>query len=402
MRLKQTGVTLATILLLMLLLAGSIQAQGPAGVEIVAAPADAAAQPDLPEEPLGVAGVSAALSDIIPFQGRLTTAGGAPVNGARSIRLALYDVSVGGIALCEDTDTVTVANGLFVFNMNFCSASDTDGSKQLYLGIKVGADAEMTPRQAIYPVPYARSVRPGAVINQTSTTARGLTVQSAGMDAAGAALWVQNTNATGGIGVWSTVAGDDAAIIATNTGTGALFKGFGAGGGEDEFRVNNNGAIETKADSYIFVPGAALVKNLSADTTRWDIQANGAARIWRGATAGGKYVYYPVTLPTQLYGQPVKVKGIAVYYLTSDGTKGFITDTYLRKQTDADSYVDLISDSTDRTSATASVYVLNATTGNVLSTNSGITLLFEFSFADDINWVQIGGIRIQLGHHDLY
>jgi len=362
---------------------------------------EAPAQPDLPEEPLSDASLSATMSDIIPFQGRLTSAGGAPVNGNRSITLSLYDVSGGGTALCTDTDTVNVTNGLFVFNMNFCSASDTDG-KQLYLGVKVGADPEMTPRQAVYPVPFARSVRPGAIINQTATGERGLTVQSTGSGAAGAALWVQNTNTTSGIGLWSTVSGNDAAIIAGSNGSGAFFKGFGPDGGEDEIRINNNGSIETRADSFFYVPGAALVKNLSADTTRWDIQASGAARIWRGGAAGSKYVYYPLTIPTQLYGRAVKVESVTVYYRDSDGTKGYITGTHLRKQNDADSYTQLISDATDRTSNLATNYTLSTTEDNILSSSQGLVLLLELSFADDTNWVQIGGIRIRLGHHSLY
>jgi hypothetical protein len=39
--------------------------------------------------------------------------------------------------------------------------------QQLYLSIQVGSDAEMTPRQPIYAVPYAWSLRPGATISST-------------------------------------------------------------------------------------------------------------------------------------------------------------------------------------------------------------------------------------------
>ena len=296
---RRSGTTLIAILSLLLLLAGLAQAQGPGPADGGASAPDVNAteplvQIDLPEEPVDAAGISAAMSDVIPFQGRLTNPSGVPLNGPYSIRLALYDVSSGGVALCSDTNTVAVTNGLFTFSMGSCAADDTDG-KQLYLGVKVGTDAEMTPRQPVYPVPFARSVRPGAIINQTITTAHALTVKSAGSGEAGAALLAQNTHATGGIGVWAQAAGNDTVIVSKNSGSGALFKGFGSDGGEDEFRVNNNGSIETKADSYIFVPGAALVKNLSSDTTRWDIRDNGAARIYRGTTAGNKNVYYPLT-----------------------------------------------------------------------------------------------------------
>jgi hypothetical protein len=56
-----------------------------------------------------------------------------------------------------------MTNGLFNVTVTGCTDTDIDG-EQLYLGIQVDADAEMTPRQPIYAVPYARSLRPGADI----------------------------------------------------------------------------------------------------------------------------------------------------------------------------------------------------------------------------------------------
>lgn len=263
---------------------------------------------------------AAVMNDVVPIQGRLTDASGNPVpNGNYSITASIYDVATLGVARCTDTDTVTVTNGLFNMNMDSCTASDINGD-QLWLGIKVGADDEMTPRQVLNAVPYAWNVRPGAII-----------------------------------------------------------KG---------------------AESYLFVPGSALVKNLSTDSTRWDIQASGAAQIYRGGTAGGKYVYYPVTLPSVLYGQPVRVTSITVYYKCENSVNGYITDTYLRKQTDADSYDTLVSDDIDRTSTTASSYTL-ATSGtyNTLSSSEGILfLMFDLEFLDDTDYIQIGGVRLTLEH----
>lgn len=427
---RRIGLALVALFLFPLLLVGLAQAQGfgfdqeessqaPVGVEVFvdpaavddpppaagAAPATVAEEPagsDLSQEPQGDVGVATVLSSIIPFQGRLTSASGSPLSGSYAVTLSLYDVPVGGTALCADTDTVDVVKGLFTMYMNTCTASNTDG-RQLYLGIKVDADPEMTPRQPVYAAPYARSLRPGAIVNQTSGGLHGLTVQSAGNGAAGAAVWAANTNTTpGGIGLWSTVAGTDASIVASNNGTGPLFKGFGWDGGEDEIRINNNGSIETKANSYIFVPGCALVKNLSADTTRWDIQPTGAARIWRGANAGGKTVYFPVTLPTQLYGQSVEVKSVTVYYKVSNGSQAYITDTYVNKQIAADSAVALIASNYDRISTTAAGYILFTTANNVLEIDQGLAVWLNLAFLNDSDWVQIGGIRIQLGHHSLY
>jgi hypothetical protein len=88
----------------------------------------------------------------------LTDANGNPISGTRTITFTLYTSSDGGTAVCQDVDTVTVNNGLFAARVGYCTASDING-QQLYLGIQVGSDPEMTPRQAILPVPYAWSLR---------------------------------------------------------------------------------------------------------------------------------------------------------------------------------------------------------------------------------------------------
>jgi len=143
-----------TLVLLLIVAVGLSQAQGPGP--------DSAAES---QEPLGPA---AAVSDEIPIQGRLTDASGSPISGTRTITFTLYDSSVGGTAVCQDVDAVSVVNGLFSARMGYCTASDING-QQLYLGIQVGSDPEMSDRQAILPVPYAWSLRPGA--NTSGTVA---------------------------------------------------------------------------------------------------------------------------------------------------------------------------------------------------------------------------------------
>jgi len=115
-------------------------------------------------QPSSVARVQAIVGAAIPIQGRLTDASGNPVpDGRYSITASIYNVSSGGTALCSKTQSVHVSNGLFNMTIDNCTSEDING-QQLYLGIKVGTDDEMTPRQPIYPVPYAWSLRPGARI----------------------------------------------------------------------------------------------------------------------------------------------------------------------------------------------------------------------------------------------
>lgn len=350
--------------------------------------------PDVPDAPEGL------ISSGVTFQGRLLNTAGVGITGSRDITLSLYDVNTGGTALCTDMDPTTLTGGLFYFildGLNGCTTDDFTG-QQLYLGVKVGADTEMTPRQALYAVPYARSLKPGAIIDQTATSQHALELISNGDAFPGTTLTAFNSGASG-IGAWITASGADTALVAENKGAGPIFKGFGNNGNGDEFRIENSGAILSKADSFFYISGSSLVKNVSTDTTRWDIQTGGAARIWGGTTTGSKIVYFPVTIPSVLYGQGVTVETITVYYVCSNGTNGYITGTYLDKLTDADTSVVLISNGTDHSATTAGAYSISVTSNGTLASNQGVGVYLQLQFANNTDWVQIGGIRIDVGHH---
>jgi len=193
-------------------------------------------------------------------------------------------------------------------------------------------------------------------------------------------------------------------LVVENEGSGPLIKGFGGDGGEDEFRLNNDGSIETKADSYIFISGNEFVKNVSDEDTQWDCQENGSVRIWSPTGAAIRVIYIPITLPGVLYGRAVEVESITIYYKCEDGTKSYIDGTFLYKQIDIDSRTTLVEDDTDRTSNTATSYTLDV--NHTLSSDQGILgLYFRLHLAPGNvynNYVQIGGVRIRLGHHHLY
>jgi hypothetical protein len=116
-------------------------------------------------QPRGGNAASAILEDAIPIQGRLTDASHLPLTGDHSVTFSLYDDPVAGTLLCSTNyNPLLMNNGLFSVTVTGCTDTEINGS-QLYLGVQVDADAEMTPRQPIYAVPYARSLRPGADIS---------------------------------------------------------------------------------------------------------------------------------------------------------------------------------------------------------------------------------------------
>lgn len=59
----------------------------------------------------------------------------------------------------------------------------------------------------------------------------------------GATIRAINSNTSGGIAGYFETNGTDGTLALKNNGTGVLLKGFGANGGEDEFRFNNDGTL---------------------------------------------------------------------------------------------------------------------------------------------------------------
>ena len=143
------------------------------------------------------------------------------------------------------------------------------------------------------------------------------------------------------------------------------------------------------------------MKDQSSDPTRWDL-SDATARIFSGGSPlpATRHIRIPITLPSVLYGQPVRVTGITVYYKCMNSAQAYIAETELYKQLDADSSVPLINDTVHRTSGTATSYSLATdSANNILSSSQGIvSLRIGIFFNDDTNYVQIGGVRVTLDH----
>ena len=115
---------------------------------------------------VGISTAATVIQDIT-YQGLLTDSGGNPLTGTYGITFNLYDVDYGGSPLATSVQHVLCTNGQFTTPVTF-DPSLFDG-RALWLGITVDADPEMTPRQEIRPVPYAMSLRPGAVISDSTS-----------------------------------------------------------------------------------------------------------------------------------------------------------------------------------------------------------------------------------------
>lgn len=113
----------------------------------------------------------------ISYQGRLTHAGGEPLNGTVKLVFQLWDAASGGNKIGGDIvrSNVPVSDGLFMVELDVWHG--TFNGQALWLRIQVD-DQWLTPRQALLPVPYALSLRPGAVIRGDTPV---LSVESEGV-----------------------------------------------------------------------------------------------------------------------------------------------------------------------------------------------------------------------------
>lgn len=108
----------------------------------------------------------AAVPGLISYQGQLNDGNGVPVNSTVSFVFSIYDVPTGGTTLWTENQTISVSNG--AFNVQLGAVVTLPASifakDALYLGIKVGADQEMTPRQRITSSAYAQRAELGVPI----------------------------------------------------------------------------------------------------------------------------------------------------------------------------------------------------------------------------------------------
>lgn len=93
----------------------------------------------------------------IPLQGVLTDANGMPLYGPVDICFTIYDAETGGNDLWNETQTVTVDNGLFTVYLGEVEPLDLSifrDNDDLWLGTTVGDDPEM-PRVRLGSAPFS-------------------------------------------------------------------------------------------------------------------------------------------------------------------------------------------------------------------------------------------------------
>ena len=108
-----------------------------------------------------VSPVFAEVPERMNFQGRLTDTLGSPLSGSFDLTFRIYDDSVAGSLLYDETHTaVSVADGLFSVLIGGKSLVAPFGDylfdgPDRFLSVQVGADPELTARARLVTSPYA-------------------------------------------------------------------------------------------------------------------------------------------------------------------------------------------------------------------------------------------------------
>ncbi|MBN2493044.1 MAG: hypothetical protein JXR96_00530 [Deltaproteobacteria bacterium] len=124
---------------------------------------------------LGSGEALAGAPELIPIQGVLTDASGAPLEGPVELHLALYAAESGGEALWSETQSITVASGLFAVYLGAETRLDLAlfrDHEALWLGLRVGAGAEGA-RIRLGSAPYA-----GLAAHASYTAGSGISISA--------------------------------------------------------------------------------------------------------------------------------------------------------------------------------------------------------------------------------
>jgi hypothetical protein len=194
----------------------------------------------------------AAIPQIINYQGFLKNTDGTPVNAAVSVVFSIYGAASGGSALWNETRSVTPANGVYSVQLGSGTAFPADlfTHDLLYLGVKVGSDPEMSPRQQLTTTPYA--IRAGTADSVTAANITGtlpVTIGGTGGTTAASARTNLVAAASGANSDIHSITGLTTPLSVAQGGTGSAVKNFAdlttnqTIGGTKTFSSTINGSI---------------------------------------------------------------------------------------------------------------------------------------------------------------
>lgn len=176
--------------------------------------------------------VFAQVPGLVSYQARIVDDQSGPVNDTRTMVFSIYTQVTGGSAIWTEQQNVTIVDGLVNVLLGSVSplTSEVFQGSERYLGVKIGTDAELTPRKRLLAVPYALKAEaatirltPSGGISSTEVTAAISELDAEKLGLAGGTL-------TGRLNVYNegandvgldALSADSVAVLAMNSGSSA-------------------------------------------------------------------------------------------------------------------------------------------------------------------------------------
>jgi hypothetical protein len=101
----------------------------------------------------------AAIPRIINYQGKFTDKKDNPLSGNYLVTFRFYEVASGGRILWEEGHILTLKNGVFNALLGSIKPFDIEFNKDLWLGVEISSDGEMSPRIKLTSSAYAMNAQ---------------------------------------------------------------------------------------------------------------------------------------------------------------------------------------------------------------------------------------------------
>lgn len=102
--------------------------------------------------------LSAGTRDGLFYQGLLFDPNGSPIEGTLPMTFRIYTSSTGGTPLWEETQSIALSEGIFTAELGGTTTFPVAlfDEETLYLGIQIAGESELSPRSALFSVPFAQ------------------------------------------------------------------------------------------------------------------------------------------------------------------------------------------------------------------------------------------------------
>lgn len=347
----------------------------------------------------------AAIPRVISYQGRITNDGtGDPLpDGLYSVTFRLFADETGGVALWTDNyPTLSIVNGLYavMLGSNTPFPTAVDFANQYWLEVQVSATT-LEPRYRMGASPYALSIA-DTINRDQSEPALALINAGDGNGLYGEGghrgikgyTWSSGFDVAGVEGRYSSVTygllgyrADDGSYIGVY-GDGSNYAGY------FNDNVHIEGSLSAGKQSVFYACGADIVPTTGVSVTYANY--GGAGAIYRGS-AGDETIILPISIPSLLYGQPVRLDSVVIGYMTPL-LNGYISQTTLCHNPLTATYSALITDYTDYSSSVFDSYTLEPSSELYLDSSTGpLFIQFIITFVD-VGHIEINGAKIFISH----